>query len=59
MCSQEIKATVVRLVADDGKVFSRVADGEVLGPELWLGSEDRPDNYQEIDYLEPETEEQK
>lgn len=39
--------TLVKLAASDGKVFTK--DDVILGPILYLGINDSPDNYKEID----------
>lgn len=39
------------LMANEGKTFRRIADGEILGEMLTLGVGDRPENYEEVDKL--------
>lgn len=39
---------IIVLTADEGKVFINAA-GEDCGNELWLGKEDKADNYHEED----------
>lgn len=40
---------IVKLIADEGKIFARKDDGTVLGYTLHLGKNDNPDNYIEVD----------
>lgn len=39
----------INYVADEGKVFARKSDREVMGFGLGLGSSDNIDNYEEIE----------
>ena len=39
----------INYIADEGKVFVRKSDGEVMGFGLGLGSSDSIDNYEEIE----------
>lgn len=45
---------MVKLVADEGKVFARKDDGTILDSILHLGINDSPDNYIEVDRPEEE-----
>ena len=38
--------------ADDGKMIVRVADGKVVGDDLWLGVNDNIANYREDAFTE-------
>lgn len=40
---------VTRLTASEGKTLAIKETGEILGPTLWLGCKDSPDNYTEVD----------
>ncbi len=46
---EETQVTIVKLTAEPGKTFARKEDGGILSPELWLGKEDRPESYAEVD----------
>ena len=48
MQKTESQVILIHLVADEGKIFKRIVDNKILGTELWLGSEDSQDNYEEI-----------
>lgn len=39
---------MVKLVAEEGYIFARRIDGELLGPVLYLGKNDSADNYTEV-----------
>ena len=39
----------INYIADEGKVFVRKSDGEVMGLGLGLGSSDSIDNYDELE----------
>lgn len=45
----KIETTLIKIVADNGKTFARKDSGEILGREIWLGKEESPDNFIEID----------
>lgn len=39
----------INYIADEGKVFARKSDGEVMGFGLGLGSSDSIENYDEVE----------
>lgn len=39
----------VHIFADEGKVFRRISDGEVLTAHIGIGTFDSVDNYEEVD----------
>lgn len=43
-----------RIIADDGKVFVRKADGFVMGTRICLGRNDVAENYEEREMTEDE-----
>ena len=43
-----------RIIADEGKVFVRKADGFVMGPRICLGRNDTAENYEEREMTEEE-----
>jgi hypothetical protein len=45
---------LIKIIADEGKVFQHKFSGEIYGSEIYLGSIDSPDNYIEVDAPEPE-----
>ena len=59
------------IIAERGKVFRRIESGEIYGEDIWLGYSyyiggvlldtphlDIPEDFEEIDYVEEETEEE-
>ena len=47
MKSQEI--TLIKYQADEGKVFAKKSNGEIVGRIICLGVNDSIDNYEEVD----------
>ena len=43
-----------RIIADEGKVFVRKADGFVMGPRICLGRNDTAENYEEREMTDEE-----
>ena len=43
----ETQVTITELIADDGKQFVRISDGQIVGERITLGTEDSADNYTE------------
>ena len=43
------KNNLAHYIADEGKTFIRLADGFDMGEEMYLGSTDAINNYEEID----------
>lgn len=41
--------TETHIFADEGKVFKRISDGEVLTAHIGIGSWDSVENYEEVD----------
>jgi hypothetical protein len=52
-----MKIQMYHIQAEPGKIFARKSDNEPLGTDLWLGIEDRAENYIEIDPPAEEAEE--
>lgn len=37
------------ITADEGKIFKRISDDEIMGYKITLGVGDSADNYEEVD----------
>jgi hypothetical protein len=41
--------TLTVITADNGKVFQRISDSDIVGTQLYLGINELPEDYTEID----------
>lgn len=49
MQSEQIQTTIAKLTADPGKIFRRIGEEALLGTIIWLGKNDKEENYEEVD----------